>query len=163
MKLTDIVSKEDVIEQLVSTTKEGVIEELVGYMVERGKISKEDREGVMGEILSRESLGSTGIGNGLAIPHYKKSKYVQEVVAVFGKSAQGIDFSSLDGELSYLFFLFISPEKYSETDPPHLKILKKLSLLGRDNDFCRFLREAKSREEIYELIEEIDQNLSISA
>lgn len=161
MKLTDIIAEEDILTELTSQSKEGVIEELVGHLVSTKKISKENQKAAFDEILSREKLGSTGIGNGLAIPHNKKSKISETMVGAFGKSAEGIKYGAIDGEPSFIFFLFFAPESFSQReDQPHLKVLKKLSMLGQDSNFCRFLRDSKDQKEIYELIEEIDQKMA---
>ncbi|RME74727.1 MAG: PTS sugar transporter subunit IIA [Planctomycetota bacterium] len=163
MKLVDMIAEEDILVELSSTSKEGVIEELVNQLVATKKIAKENKEAAIQEILEREALGSTGIGNGLAIPHNKKSKITNTMVGAFGRSTHGVDYGSIDGENSYIFFLFfVSQDMSTREDQPHLKILKKLSLLGRDSNFCRFLKEAKSQKEIHELLEEIDEKMVIA-
>lgn len=139
---------------LKATDKAGVIAELVALLVERSRIEKKDQDAVAQAILKRESLGSTGIGHGLAIPHAKASPLVGEIVGAFGRSAKGIDYGAIDGEPCNLFFLMVSPQNGVEI---HLKILKKLANLVRDANFCRFLREAKDEDEVIGLIREAEE------
>jgi len=137
-----------------ATDKGGVITELVAVLAAAGKIDKKDLEAVTQSIQKRESLGSTGIGNGLAIPHAKASPHVKGLVGAFGRSERGIDYGAVDGEPCKLFFLMVSPSNGVEV---HLKILKKLATLARDKTFCRFLVEAKDEEEIVALLREAEE------
>ena len=160
MRLIDIISEEDIIPDLKASTKEGAIEEMVEYLVSMKKIAPKDKEKAIQEILEREKLGSTGIGNGLAIPHKKESQVTKKVIGVFARSSRGIDYGAIDGEKTHLFFLLFYPPASEEERSAHLAILKKLALLGRDSNFCRFLRESSTRQDIYELIEEIDEKIT---
>jgi PTS system nitrogen regulatory IIA component len=139
--------------EVKANDKHGVISELVALLAEKGKIDKKDTEAVTQAILKRESLGSTGIGHGLAIPHAKASPHVKSLVGAFGRSARGVDYGAIDGEPCNLFFLMVSPQAGVET---HLKILKKLASLGRDANFCRFLRDAKDEDEVASLLTEAE-------
>lgn len=140
--------------RLDSADKTGAISELVTLLVSRGKVDKKDQEAVTQEIMKRESLGSTGIGHGLAIPHAKASKLVKGLVGAFGRSTRGIDYGAIDGAPCNLFFLMVSPQGEVES---HLKILKKLASLGRDAHFCRFLVEAKDEDEVMALLKEAEE------
>jgi len=104
--------------------------------------------------MSREELGSTGIGRGVAVPHTKHGS-VEELVGTVGVSRHGVDFESLDGEKVYVLFLLVSP-----LDRPgdHLRALENISRQLRDDRFCRFLKQAKTAEEIRQLLEEADAN-----
>ncbi len=139
---------------LDATDKAGVITELVSLLAEKGKIEKKDVDAVTSSIQKRESLGSTGIGHGLAIPHAKASAQVKSLVGAFGRSQRGIDYGAIDGEPCTLFFLMISHAQGVDT---HLKILKKLAGLGRDANFCRFLRDAKDEDEVVSLLKEAEE------
>lgn len=148
------LSREVVKLELEATDKNGAIAELVGVLAKTGAIEKKDQDAVVQAILKRESLGSTGIGNKLAIPHAKASPLVKGLVGAFGRSSRGIDFGAIDGEPCKIFFLMVSPASGVED---HLKILKKLAALGRDDHFCRFLGEAKDVDEVLGLFREVEE------
>ncbi len=152
MKITDILSPECVIPDLQAEDRDGVIKELLDALVSAGKIKKEHEDKVFQELIAREELGSTAIGNGIAIPH-AKSEWVSELVAAFGISHKGVDFKALDGEKVYLFFLLVAPK---ESAGPHLKALAKITRLLKDKNFRSMLMQAKTREEAIKLIEEED-------
>ena len=124
---------------ITSQTKEDVIRELVGLLVQAGSIKEKDVQKLVQILLKRESLGSTGIGQGVAIPH-GKSDSVSKLVAAFGVSRAGVAFDSLDGEPVYLFFLLVAPE---DSAGPHLKALARISRLLKDKHFRESLRSAK--------------------
>jgi len=107
-------------------------------------------------LLERESLGSTGIGEGVALPH-GKSKEVDKFLASFGRSLPGIDFQSLDGKPTHLFFLLINPENSAEM---HLKILAQISRLMKDPPFPKRLMVARSAEEIHSIFFEGGRKLA---
>jgi mannitol/fructose-specific phosphotransferase system IIA component (Ntr-type) len=139
---------------LDSGDKNGVVGELVDLLAEKGKIDKKDVDGIKQAILKRESLGSTGIGHGLAIPHAKASPHVKGLVGAFGRSARGIEYGAIDGEPCRLFFLMVS---HANGVDAHLKILKRLAGLARDPNFCRFLRDAKDEDEVLQLLKEAEE------
>ncbi len=153
-KLLGFLTKDVIKMNLEATDKSAVISELVAVMAERGKIDKSGQDSIAQSILKRESLGSTGIGHGLAIPHAKASPLVKSLVGAFGRAQRGIDYGAIDGEPCRLFFLMVSPDKGVEE---HLKILKKLAALGRDEHFCRFLVEAKDVDEVVSLLKEAEE------
>jgi PTS system fructose-specific IIA component/PTS system nitrogen regulatory IIA component len=105
--------------------------------------------------MSREELGSTGIGKGVAVPHAKHES-VEGLVAAFGRSAAGVEFAALDGQPVQLIFLLLSSKDVSGQ---HLEALARVARLVRDDKFCRFLREAKDRGELAELLQEADSHL----
>ena len=102
--------------------------------------------------MKREELGSTGIGKGIAVPHTKHPS-VSKLVGTVGVSADGIDFNSLDGEKVHLLFLLISPP---DLPVEHLRALENISRQLRDDMFCKFLKNAKSVEEIQTVLREAD-------
>ncbi|MDH4267535.1 MAG: PTS sugar transporter subunit IIA, partial [Deltaproteobacteria bacterium] len=104
-------------------------------------------------LLERESLGSTGIGEGVAIPH-GKSKEVKRLLASFGRSLAGMDFQAMDGKPTHLFFLLVAPENSAGI---HLKALARISRLMKDNVFRKRLMEVNSGEEIYSLFSAEDE------
>lgn len=150
MKIMDFLSPKAVIANLKSTDKEGVIRELVESLAKAEDIK--NREDIVKVILTRESLGSTGIGQGIGIPH-AKTQSVKSLVAAFGLSHKGINFDSLDGEPVYIFFLLIAPE---ESAGPHLKALARISRMLKDKYFRELLKKSKDEKEILRIIQEED-------
>ena len=151
MKIMEILDKRLILPELTSKSKEGVLRELVHVLAQVEKYLDENR--TVEILLERESLGSTGIGEGVAIPH-GKSKEVREIMATFGRSLSGMDFQSLDGKPTHLFFLLIAPENSAGT---HLKALAQVSRLMKDPSFRKRLMEARTSEELYAIFSEEDE------
>ncbi len=154
MKFADFVSVGAINADLAATNKEAVIEELVGSLVAAGSIKEDDGSDIVAAIMKREELGSTGIGRGIAVPHTKHPS-VDSLIGTVGVSAEGVDFDSLDGEQVNLLFLLISPP---DRPGDHLRALENISRQLRDDTFCRFLKQAKSADDIQQLLEEADNN-----
>jgi nitrogen PTS system EIIA component len=158
MKFGDFVSSESIRAHLSADDKEGVIREMIGTLLEAGKISAGEVESIVKAIMKREELGSTGIGRGVAVPHAKHAS-VQRLVGTVAVSNEGIDFNSLDGEKVQLFFLLISPP---DRPGDHLRALENISSQLRDDTFCRFLKQAVTADDIRQLLEEADNNGFVS-
>ena len=139
MKIMDFLNKKAVTADLKATDKEGVLREMVDLLASAEEIK--NKEGLIKALMTRESLGSTGIGQGIGIPH-AKSANVKSLVAAFGLSQKGVNFDSLDGEPVYIFFLLIAPE---ESAGPHLKALARISRMLKDNTSESCLRSRKTR------------------
>lgn len=154
MKLTDFVVKKAIIPGLKATTKEDVIREMVSSLKATGNVRAEDEEAVVAAILKREELGSTGIGNGVAVPHTKHPS-VEELVATVAISRDGVDFSSLDGEDVFILFLLVSPP---DRPGDHLRGLENISRHLRSQDFCNFLKQSMTEKDIWELLSEADSS-----
>jgi PTS system nitrogen regulatory IIA component len=150
MKISEILGKDLLVPHLQSKNKKGVLEELAGVLVARGKLR--DLDQVVEVLLDREKLGSTGIGDGIAIPH-GKIKDLSGVVASFGRSPEGVDFESLDQKPAHLFFLLVAPENSAGV---HLKALARISRLLKDPSFRKRLMEAGNEEELFQIISEED-------
>lgn len=150
MKIMDFLNKKAISVNLKSTDKEGVIRELVELLSKAAEIK--NKEELIKAVLSREALGSTGIGQSVGIPH-AKSQNVKELIAAFGLSKNGVDFDSLDGEPVYIFFLLLAPE---ESAGPHLKALARISRMLKDKFFRDLLRKAKDENDILRIIQEED-------
>ena len=150
MKIMDFLNKKAISVNVKSTDKEGVIRELVDLLANATEMK--NREDLVGAVLAREALGSTGIGQGVGIPH-AKSQAAKELVAAFGLSKSGVNFDSLDGEPVHIFFLLIAPE---ESAGPHLKALARISRMLKDKYFRELLRKAKDENEILQIIQEED-------
>jgi PTS system fructose-specific IIA component/PTS system nitrogen regulatory IIA component len=158
MKFQDFISATAIRANLEAEDKEGVIAELVTALVAAGQISADENSSILKAIMKREELGSTGIGRGVAVPHTKHPS-VERLVGTVAVSAEGVDFNSLDGEKVHLFFLLISPP---DRPGDHLRALENVSRQLRDETFCRFLKQAKSAEDIVTLLDEADNNQFVS-
>ena len=148
MKLMDFLISEAIEPNMKSANKTDAIKELVAMLKTTGTIA--DDEIVARVVLEREELGSTGIGEGIAVPH-GKSDVVDNVVAVFGRSEKGIDFKSeVDNIPVRLVFLLVAPMGSSG---PHLLALARISRLLKSKDFRERLIKAKSKSEILEIFQ----------
>ena len=152
MTLLDILSPKSTIVGLQADSKEGIIRELVESLEEGDAIS--DREKVLQAVLEREHIMSTGIGDGIAIPH-GKSEAVVKLTAALGTHKRGVDFEALDGEPAFVFFLLVSPANISG---PHIKALARISRLLKNDDFKKSLIKATTAEEIIATIEAEEKN-----
>ena len=146
MKINDFLDRKAIKIGLDSSNKDEILKELVDVLAEVKDIG--DRKAILKALLERESLGSTGIGQGIAIPHGKTDR-VKELVAVLGISRKGVNFDALDGEPVYIFFLLVAPK---ETAGPHLKALAQISRLLRDSYFCELLKRCQTPSEVFDLI-----------
>jgi len=154
MKLTDFVVPEAIIPDLSVQNKEDAIRQMVSSLKAAGKIKSEDEAGIVEAVLKREELGSTGIGKGVAVPHTKHPS-VDRLVATISLVKEGVDFASLDGEDVFILFLLVSPP---DRPGDHLRGLENISRHLRNHNFCNFLRQSKTREEILDLLREADEN-----
>ncbi|MFV2050058.1 PTS sugar transporter subunit IIA, partial [Metabacillus sp. YM-086] len=121
MRITEVLTKRTIKLEIQSTSKGDVVKELVDVLDRAGKLS--NKESYEQAVLNREKQSTTGIGDGIAIPH-AKTNAVKEPAIVFGRSTNGVDYESLDGQPSYLFFMIAAPEGANNT---HLEALSKLS------------------------------------
>jgi len=151
MNITDLIKKGFIIEELKSKTKKEVLLELSEVFL-RGDV-KVDCDAMVEVLLDREKLGSTGIGDGIAIPHGKLPG-LENLVVSFGRTIEGIDFDSLDGKPVHIFFLLMAPENSAGQ---HLKALAKISRMLKEKVFRKELMEAKTSDEIYDLIDKKDK------
>lgn len=154
MKFADFVSPKAIRAQLSARDKEGAIREITQALLDAGEIEAGEFESIVKAIMKREELGSTGIGRGVAVPHTKHPS-VERLVGTVAISKEGVEFASLDGELVQLFFLLVSPP---DRPGDHLRALENISRQLRDETFCRFLKQAKSPEDVQQLLEEADNN-----
>ena len=154
MKFSDFVSSGAIRANLKSDDKEGVIRELVGSLVQSQAIKEGEQENIVKAIMKREELGSTGIGRGVAVPHTKHAS-VEKLVGTVGISVEGVDFNSLDGDKVHLFFLLVSPP---DRPGDHLRALENISRQLRDDTFCRFLKQARSAQDVRQLLDEADNS-----
>ena len=153
MKLSEIFRPEYILSDLKAHDKKGALEEL--SQIIREQEPSLNKGSLLQVLLERERLGSTGIGDGIALPH-GKSKSIDRLLISFGRSLEGLDFDAIDEQPAYLFFLLLAPENSAGI---HLKALAKISRMLKDGNFRRQLMGAKSREEIYGLIIDRDEEL----
>ena len=156
MKNSDFLSSKAICANLNGTTKEEVLKELVDVLINTGDVKQEDKDKLYDVLMARESLGSTAIGQGVAIPH-GKCEYVDKLIGCLAVSKQGIDFNSLDGEPSHIFFLLLAPV---DSAGPHLKALAKISKLLKDKYIRDSLKSAKDEQTILDIIKQEDERLS---
>jgi nitrogen PTS system EIIA component len=146
MKISDLLVDGLIIDELGGTTKMEVLREFSALLQDRGKVS--DKEGLTRVLVAREALGSTGIGDGVAIPH-GKMKGLKELVLAFGRSTDGVDFDSLDGQPAHLFFMLLAPE---DAPGEHLKALARISRLMKNRELRESLMSADDVTEIRRII-----------
>jgi PTS system fructose-specific IIA component/PTS system nitrogen regulatory IIA component len=158
MKFADFINVASIKADLAAEDKPEVIREMVESLAQAGAISPGDVESIIAAILKREELGSTGIGRGVAVPHTKHPG-VERLVGTVGVSVEGVDFNSLDGDKVHLLFLLISPP---DRPGDHLRALENISRQLRDETFCRFLKQARTAQDIQQLLEEADNNQFVS-
>lgn len=151
MRMSDFVVKEAISPGLAAGDKEGVIREMVESLRAAGYFRTGEPEDIVKAILKRESLGSTGIGHGVAIPHTKHAT-VDRLVGAVALSPNGVGFDSLDGEPVHVFVMLISPQ---DRPGDHLRALENVSRCLRDENFVKSLRQAKTREAIWELLSDL--------
>jgi PTS system fructose-specific IIA component/PTS system nitrogen regulatory IIA component len=154
MKFSDFICKEAIRTQLKADEKEAVIRTMAKSLVEAKQINSKDFESIVEAILKREELGSTGIGRGVAVPHTKHAS-IDHLMGTVAVSEEGVDFDSLDGEKVHLLFLLVSPP---DRPGDHLRALENISRQLRDDTFCRFLKQAKTPADVWQLLEEADNN-----
>ena len=155
MRLDQIFKTEFLVESLTSGNKKDVLGELIDVMIKNGLKINSDK--AIDVLLQREKLGSTGIGEGVAIPHGKVSD-LQELVVAFGRSKKGIDFDAIDGKPVHLFFLLLAPES---STGQHLKALARISKMLKTPNFRKTLLEAETRNDLYKAIVEQDESCSV--
>ncbi|WP_339229219.1 fructose-specific PTS transporter subunit EIIC [Oceanobacillus sp. FSL K6-2867] len=152
MKTTELLRKDIMIMDLRETTKEAAIDEMIRSLHKNGVV--QDAEQFKEAILNREAQSSTGLGDGIAMPH-AKTKAVNEPAVLFAKSTKGVEYESLDGQPAYLFFMIAVPEGANDT---HLQTLASLSKLLIDPDFVQQLKQANSPDEVHQLFNQSEED-----
>ncbi len=150
MKILDVLHKDTIITDLAATDKKGILEELSQPVAKAAGISHEDLVRVL---MERERLGSTGIGGGIGIPH-GKLKNLDSLILGFGLSRKGVDFESLDGRPTHIFFLLFTPDNSTGL---HLKLLARISRILKNDLFKENLLKAVDCDEVLSLIKEEDE------
>ncbi len=151
MKILDLLKKEAILVNLKSKDKKGVIDELVTPVAELAGV---EHKTLFRVLMEREQLGSTGIGGGIGIPH-GKLKDLDTLILGFGVSRSGVDFESMDGKPTHIFFLLVTPENSTGL---HLKLLARISRLLKKETFKESLLRATDSDEVISIIEAEDED-----
>jgi PTS system nitrogen regulatory IIA component len=151
MKLSEILEENNIIPELKAREKKGVLEELADVVYNNDPSI--DKGALVKVLVERERLGSTGIGDGVAIPHGKLSGVTNPIVS-FGRSKEGLGFDSMDGQPTYLFFLLVAPENSSGV---HLQVLARIAKILKRSSFRKKLMEASTQKELYQTIIQTDE------
>ena len=149
MKFGDYLEKNQVLPNLAATGKAEVLKELLAFM-ESDEI-EQDAEGALRVLLDRESLGTTGIGDGIAIPH-GKIENLDKIRVVVGRSVQGVDFEALDHKPCHIFFLVLAPEQVAGM---HLRLLAQISRLLKDETFRDAFMVAEGQDALWRLLQDV--------
>ncbi|GAB4384452.1 MAG: PTS sugar transporter subunit IIA [Phycisphaerales bacterium] len=155
MKLSELVVEEAVVADLASQDRDEVIAELIDAVIAAGRVDASLRDQLIGKVLEREKMSSTGFGRGVAVPHVKHPS-ISELVATVGLSQKGVDFNALDKQPVYSIFLLLSPENRPEE---HLQAMETIFKNLRKDTFRRFLRQATTAEQVMTLLREADDQL----
>ncbi len=151
MKLTELLTQDDINSNLSSRDKIGVLKELVEII--SGKEKGLNKEGILRVLLEREKLGSTGTGNGVAIPHGKVD-FIDNLLCCFGRSVDGVEFDGIDGKPAHLFFLLVAPD---DSIGVHLAALAKISNLLENEITRKKLLKADDERAIFQVIKDFDK------
>ena len=151
VKIMNYLKEEWIIPNLQGTDKRSVLKALSSVLVKPCQMASEEE--LLQVLLDREKLGSTGIGEGIAIPHGRLKKLKSFIIS-FGRSMKGVDFDSIDRKPSQLFFMVMAPEN-SAVD--NLKLLGRIVTLLKDPSFKKRLMEAQSQKELFQIISEEDE------
>lgn len=151
MKLSEIIEEDNIIPELKAKDKKGVLEELAKVISDHDPSI--DKKALVKVLVERERLGTTGIGDGVAIPH-GKLKGVGYPIMSFGRSKEGLDFESIDKQPVYLFFLLIAPDNSSGI---HLQVLARIAKMLKSSTFRKRLMEIGTRKELYKAIVHVDE------
>lgn len=140
-----------ILSSLSTSDKDGALDEILAAAVAEGRLAKKLLAPVRKKMVERERLGSTGIGNGIAVPHVKHAG-IERVEMVLARSESGIDYAAVDGRAVHTIFMILAPEVAPDD---HLKLLRWVSSLARSADFRRFVMQAEGEAEIRELLREM--------
>ena len=154
MKLAEFIVRDAIVCGLSAATKEQAIEQIVESLAQHGRVPRDEAPDIVRAIMRREELGSTGIGNHVAVPHTKHAS-VSRMVGVIAVTKGRIDFQSIDREPVDIIFLLVSPP---DRPGDHLRALELISRNLRHEMFCRFLRQATTIEAVWDVVQEADDN-----
>jgi len=154
MKISEILTKEHIIKDLKSCDKESVLEELSNFLKNKGAVSNKDN--LLLALIEREKLGSTGIGENVAIPH-AKIKEIDKIITVFARSQIGVEFESLDQKPVNFIYLILAPEN---STGQHLKALARISRLFKNPSLRESILRANEIDQIYSILVDEDSKFT---
>ena len=157
-RMIEFVVRDAIVPELAATTKEGVIREMVQSLSVAGHFAGFDMDEIVRAIMRREQLGSTGIGRSIAIPHTKHGS-VDRLIGTIALSRPGVVFESIDGQLVHVLVLLISPQ---DRPGDHLRALENVVRSMRNDEFVKELRQARTKDDVWTLLERDSQQGSIS-
>jgi mannitol/fructose-specific phosphotransferase system IIA component (Ntr-type) len=159
MKLLDLVHPDCILADLASNERNGVIRELVQVLGDAKLIEDSAVDGIVRSIVARErTRGTTGFGKGVAVPH-AKVEGLDRIVAAVGRSVDGIDFASLDGQPVHIVFLIVSPADQPEE---HLRAMDLVFRHLQQEKFRKFLRQSDHPDKVYDLLKEADEQTLVA-
>ncbi len=153
MKIAEILQEQCIVADIKGKTKREIITELVEALAKARLI--EDVEAVVNVVMDREKLGSTGIGNGVAVPH-GKLKNIKNIMCALGRSQNGVDFDAVDRSPVHIFFLVLAPEDSASL---HLKVLSRITKILRDQSLRKKVIKLTTVHDIYTSILEEDEKI----
>ena len=154
MKISEILTKKNIIKDLKSFDKESVLEELSNFLKDRGEIP--NKESLLLSLIEREKLGSTGIGENVAIPH-AKIRGIDKIITVFARSQIGVEFESLDQKPVNFIYLILAPEN---STGQHLKALARISRLFKNPSLRESVLRANETDQIYSILVDEDSKFT---
>ncbi len=151
MRITDYLTEEDILEDIPGSTKEEILTNLVDILVAKGRLPS--REPYLSSLLQREALGTTAVGEGIAVPHARVEN-LESLVMAMVRFKKGVGFGSLDNAPVHLLFLVLAPEESTET---HLRALAKVVTVLKNKETREKLLQASGPQEIYQILKEEDE------
>lgn len=155
MKIAELLKPNVVILNLEARDKEEVIDKMLEQLIKARKLDKKNKSRLKKALLAREALGSTGIGQGVGIPHAKDDS-LKKLVACCAISPKGVDFAALDGEPVHIFFMLLAPKNAAGE---HLKALARISRLVKDKFFRSTILHAKTPKNLIEIIKREEEKI----
>lgn len=149
--IRDLIDSALVLEDLSATDKDAALDEILDHAVSEGVVAKRKRAAVRKLLGDREALGSTGIGNGVAVPHVKSAD-MDRICLVLARSTQGIPYDAVDGRDVTTVFMLLAP---TDAADQHLQSLRWISSLARNQDFRRFVMSAADQAAVRDLLHEM--------
>jgi len=153
MKFRDFIVFDATMDDVRGADKESILRTMLESLVSAGGLDGARTQEALAALMKRESLGSTAIGRGIAVPHTKYGAG-EKPIGLIARSREGADFAAIDGEPVYIFFLVLSPENSPSL---HLRALEYILLRMRQDNFVRFLKNARDKNELIELLKEADE------
>ncbi|MEE8142953.1 MAG: PTS sugar transporter subunit IIA [Planctomycetota bacterium] len=148
-----LIGEREHVEDVQGATPDRVIAELLEFMSQTEGFAAEAITSMKKAILAREREATTGIGNGVAVPHLKNCAYVKKIRGIFGRSVQGVDWGATDGEPVHLFFVILTPQGQ---ESQHIRVMKRIVRLSRDTKTLRYLTQTDNFANLHEILKEVD-------